>query len=160
MAGNIAKIDIAGDGKSSLPAYLIREQSAALKDLLAAGHFQPLNDNNGPYDINLSVEDGRLVLRIRNAAGQDLQILALSLSPYRRLIMDYFMVIDSYEIARREATPDKLEAIDMARRSLHNEGAEKLQARLKSKIDLDFTTARRFFTLICTLHRAHMVHKA
>ena len=97
-----------------------------------------------------------LVLRIRNTDGHDLPMLVLSLKPYRRVIEDYFLIIASYEEARRNGVLQKLETIDMARRGLHNEGAELLRERLADKIDMDFETARRFFTLICALHRNHV----
>lgn len=133
------------------PGPLDAERLAALSDLMQSSHFQPLNDNEGPYAVQLSVEENRLVLRLRNAADDELNTLALSLQPYRRLIHDYFLILESYETARHTATSDKLEAIDMARRSLHNEGAELLTSRLRDKIDIDFETARRLFTLICVL---------
>ena len=139
-----------------LPDYLLKERNTALHDIMAGCHFQPLNDNSGPYGISLSIEDGRLVLRMRNAQQAELPALALSLSPYRRLIQDYFLMIESYEAARQHATREKLEAIDMGRRGLHNEGAELLKKRLADKIDIDFETARKFFTLLCVLHKTHM----
>ena len=111
------------------------EQRAARDDLVNNSHFQPHNDNNGPYALQMSIEDGRLVLQMKNAQAQELSTLVLSLKPYRRLIQDYFLMLQSYDQARQHATREKLEAIDMARRSLHNEGAELLMGRLKDKID-------------------------
>ena len=93
------------------------------------------------------------MLRLRNERDEELPLLALSLQPYRRLIHDYFLMVQGYEESRRSAPPERLEAIDMGRRGLHNEGAELLIERLKGKIDMDFETARRLFTLICVLHR-------
>lgn len=135
---------------------LEQEQEAALRDLAKLGHFQPLNDTHGPYDLTLSIEEHRLVVRMKNAKKDELSTLVLSLKPYRRLIQDYFLMLESYEKARHEAVCSKLEAIDMARRGVHNEAAELLIERLRDKIDMDFETARRFFTLICVLHKTNV----
>ena len=132
------------------------ERNTAQHDLINTGKFNVLAHPQGPYDIVLSIEEHRLVLRIRNTDGHDLPMLVLSLKPYRRVIEDYFLIIASYEEARRNGVLQKLETIDMARRGLHNEGAELLRERLADKIDMDFETARRFFTLICALHRNHV----
>ncbi len=134
-----------------------RDREIALKDLKHDSQFKPENDDNGPYSIKLSVEEGRLLFRIQNAAQKDLPILVLALKPYRRLIKDYFMIVRSYDEAMREGKPSRIEAIDMGRRGLHNEGAQLLMDRLEGKIEMDFDTARRLFTLICVLH-AHMPH--
>lgn len=136
---------------------LSRDRSIALKDLKHDNHFQPKNDDNGPYTVALSVEEGRLVFRIKNANGDDLPMLVLSLKPYKRLIKDYFIIVQSYDEAMREGKPSRIEAIDMGRRGLHNEGAALLMERLEDKIELDMETARRLFTLICVLH-AGKVH--
>jgi uncharacterized protein (UPF0262 family) len=154
MSTRIARLELRTGDSALSPDALDCEQQAALRDLLAGSHFRPLNDNDGPYDVSLAVADARLVVAVRNARAQDLSTLVLSLRPYRRIIDDYFLMIRSFEDARRGATPPcKLEAIDMGRRSLHNEGAELLSARLRDKIEIDFETARRLFTLICALHR-------
>lgn len=150
---SIAHITLKGSGGAS---GLEQEQEAALRDLARLGHFQPLGDDNGPYDLVLSIEENRLVMRITNAGGQELNTLVLSLKPYRRLIQDYFLMLESYERARHEAICSRLEAIDMGRRGIHNEGAELLISRLRDKIDMDFETARRFFTLICVLHKTNV----
>lgn len=152
----ISSIELLGQQEQALPAYMQHERKQALQNLLTAASFHPHNDNDGPYGVKLSIEDGRLVIRMTSAAGQDLNMLVLALKPYKRLIQDYFLMLDSYEQARQTATPDKLEAIDMGRRSVHNEGAELLMARLKDKIEMDFETARKFFTLICVLHKTNM----
>lgn len=149
-ASSISDIRLSGAANAALSG----EQQRALEDLKRSSHFHPQNDNHGPYDIALSVVESRLVMEIRNAVGQDLNMLVLSLSPYRRLIHDYFMMIDSFEQARRgNISPCKMEAIDMGRRALHNEGADLLISRLQGKIDMDFETARRFFTLVCVLYK-------
>lgn len=133
------------------PAKLAHECDMALADLALSGHFQPLNDENGPYRLDISVEEHRLVLKIKNADGADLPMLILSLSPYKRIIYDYFLMIESYERMRGEGNLQKLEPIDMARRGLHNEAADMMRERLKDKIEIDHDTARRLFTLVCAL---------
>ncbi len=129
-----------------------RDRMIALRDLKRKSVFQPAKDSNAPYDVSLTVEDNRLVFRIKNTKGDDLPMLVLSLNPYRRLVKDYFMIVRSYDEAMREGKPSRIEAIDMGRRGLHNEGAEYLQERLADKITMDHDTARRLFTLICVLH--------
>lgn len=136
----------------SADGLIARDQNAALRDLKATSVFQPAGDEHGPYDLTLSIEENRLVFRILNCNREKLPMLVLSLKPYRRLIKDYFMVVESYNKALREASPSKVEAIDMGRRGLHNEGAELLKDRLQDKIKIDIDTARRLFTLICALH--------
>ena len=131
---------------------LIRDREIALKDLKAGSVFKPVGDENGPYSIALSIEENRLVFRGKNAGGEEMPMLVLSLKPYRRLIKDYFMIVQSYDEAVRDGKPSRIEAIDMGRRGLHNEGAELLRERLADKIEMDQDTARRFFTLICVLH--------
>ncbi len=138
-----------------LPAHLTRERELALSEMVTHGSLQPAGNDNGPYALRLSVEDGRLVVRMTDTAHTELTAHVLSLSPYRRLIADYFLMIESYEAARNGASCGKLEAIDMGRRGLHDEGASLVRERLKGKIDMDHETARRFFTLICVLHKGH-----
>lgn len=133
-----------------------RDRMIALRDLVNESKFCPTKDTNGPYDLALSVEEGRLVFRITNATGTELPMLVLSLKPYKRLIKDYFMIVRSYDEAVRDGKPSRIEAIDMGRRGLHNEGAEQLQERLADKIEMDFDTARRLFTLICVLHAQNL----
>ncbi len=152
----VINIELISSQDFALPEYIQKEQKQALQNFLTENRFQPLNDNQGPYTIKLSIEENRLVMRIKNATAQDLNMLVLSLKPYKRLIQDYFLVLNSYEKARQHATREKLEAIDMGRRGIHNEGADLLLARLKDKIDMDFETARKLFTLICVLHKTHI----
>ena len=128
------------------------ERQVAIYDLLEENHFAPRGVAAGPYDLALSIEEGRLVFTVTNATATPLTTIALSLTPFRRIIRDYFGVCESYFEAIKTASPAKIEAIDMGRRGLHNEGSEILCARLKDKISLDFDTARRLFTLICVLH--------
>ncbi len=134
-----------------------RDCDIALRDLQRSSFFQPAEDTSGPYSIELYIEDNRLILHTKNDKNEELPFLVLSLKPYRRLIKDYFMIVSSYDAAIRDGKPSRIEAIDMGRRGLHNEGAELLQERLDGKIKLDHDTARRLFTLICVLHHG-MVH--
>ncbi len=133
------------------PAFMQNERTLALKNLKENALFKPNGDENAPYIINLSIQDNRLIFELKDADKTPLPALVLSLKPYRRLIKDYFLMIDSYEKMRISGDRVKLEAIDMGRRGLHNEGAELMIERLSGKIDLDLNTARGFFTLVCVL---------
>lgn len=128
------------------------ERAAAIYDLLEDNSFAPETDIRGPYALHLSVTGARLCFDIRHADGAPIVAHHLSLSPLRRVAKDYYIVCDSYYQAIRSATPDRIEALDMGRRALHDEGSKLLQERLKGKVTLDFDTARRLFTLICVLH--------
>jgi uncharacterized protein (UPF0262 family) len=128
------------------------ERAVAIYDLLEQNLFAPAGDSKGPYALNLSIDGSRLVFDIRREDGTPVVAHLLSLSPLRRVVKDYYMICDSYYQAIRTATPDKIEAIDMGRRGIHNEGSEILAERLAGKVELDHDTARRLFTLICVLH--------
>lgn len=152
MSGDIAHISIDDVAETHEGALLVRDRQIALKDLKVGSVFKPKGDESGPYKLALSIEDNRLVFRGENANGDEMPMLVLSLTPYKRLIKDYFMIVQSYDEAVRNGNPSKIEAIDMGRRGLHNEGAELLLERLEDKIEMDLDTARRLFTLICVLH--------
>lgn len=129
------------------------ERRIAVFDLMEANVFEVEGVEDGPYALTLSLHDGRLVLDVARASDkQSVRALVLSLSPLRRVIKDYFLICDSYHQAIRNSTPAQIEAIDMGRRGLHNEGSELLTQRLAGKFKVDFDTARRLFTLICALH--------
>jgi uncharacterized protein (UPF0262 family) len=128
------------------------ERAVAIYDLIEENSFAPLGHDGGPYCLALQVVENRLVFDIRTEGGEAVIAHHLSLSPFRRLVKDYFLVCESYYQAIRTATPSQIEAIDMGRRALHNEGSELLQERLKDKIAMDFDTARRLFTLLTVLH--------
>jgi len=128
------------------------ERAVAIYDLLEDNAFVPVDHAGGPYTLHLSITENRLAFDIRLEDGTPLAAHLLSLTPFRRIVKDYFLICDSYYKAIRSATPSQIEAIDMGRRGLHNEGSELLMERLKEKIELDFDTARRLFTLICVLH--------
>ena len=111
-----------------------------------------LSSPQGPYRLKLSTADGRLIFDVLNETEERLTLIGLSMSPFRRIVKDYFMICESYYQAIRTATPSQIETIDMARRGLHNEGSELLRERLTGKVEVDFDTARRLFTLVCVLH--------
>jgi len=128
------------------------ERAVAIFDLIEESHFSPVGDANGPYGLHLGIVENRLVIDVRTEQGEELSKVILALSPFRRIVKDYFTVCESYYQAIRSASPSQIEAIDMGRRGLHNEGSDLLRERLAEKIELDATTARRLFTLICVLH--------
>ena len=129
-----------------------QEREIAIYDLLETNSFMPVGSNGGPYNLVLAIEENRLVFDIRLADDAPHGKVMLSLTPFRRVVKDYFLVCESYYKAIRNAPPSQIEALDMGRRSLHDEGSKLLQQRLAGKIELDFDTARRLFTLICVLH--------
>jgi uncharacterized protein (UPF0262 family) len=128
------------------------ERAVAIYDLIEDNIFAPVGVEGGPFTLDLSITGNRLMLDIRHAHGAPAMMHLMSLSPLRRIVKDYYMVCDSYYAAIRAATPERIEALDMGRRSLHDEGSELLMERLKRKVKVDFDTARRLFTLICVLH--------
>lgn len=129
-----------------------QERKVAIFDLLEENHFSPIGDDRGPYALRLAIEDSRLILDIRDEKDEAVTIFGLALSPFRRIVKDYWEICESYYEAIRSATPSRIEAIDMGRRGLHNEGSAILRERLKGKIDIDENTSRRLFTLLCVLH--------
>jgi uncharacterized protein (UPF0262 family) len=128
------------------------ERQVAIYDLLEQNSFAPVGHSNGPYALRLSVTGNRLAFDIRQENGKPVVAHLLSLTPLRRIVKDYYTVCDSYYQAIRTATPDKIEAIDMGRRAIHNDGSRVLMDRLKGKVSVDLDTARRLFTLLCVLH--------
>ena len=128
------------------------ERAVAIFDLIESNSFAPEGGERGPFKLHLSITGNRLMFDIRRANGTPVMVHLLSLSPLRRIVKDYFMICDSYYAAIRTATPERIEAIDMGRRALHDEGSDLLMERLKRKVRVDFETARRLFTLVCVLH--------
>jgi uncharacterized protein (UPF0262 family) len=128
------------------------ERKVAIYDLLEENDFSPHGHDGGPYHIRLAIEENRLVFDIRDEEDAPVCRVTTPTSPFRRIIKDYFHVCSSYFAAIKSGSPSKIEAIDMGRRGLHNEGSELLKERLEGKIDVDFDTARRLFTLMCVLH--------
>lgn len=137
-------------------ADIEQERRIAIFDLIEENRFAPqrayADGYAGPYRIELAVEEGRLGIAIHREDGSHLETYVLAMGRFRRPIKDYFAICDSYYQAIRNATPQQIETIDMARRGLHDEAAGLLKERLAGKIEIDFATARRLFTLICVLH--------
>lgn len=133
-----------------------QERRIAIFDLLEGNYFAPQRAHDdgyaGPYVVLLRVEEGRLAFDIGRGDKTPLESVILGLGRFRRAIKDYFAICDSYFQAIRQSTPQQIETVDMARRAIHNEAAELLIDRLAGKIEVDFDTARRLFTLICVLH--------
>lgn len=128
------------------------ERKIAIHDLLEESYFKPDGSPGGPYHLHLSVTDNRLTFDIRLEDDTPHGQIILSLAPFRRIIRDYFVICESYYEAIKRASPSQIEAIDMGRRAVHNEGSDLLMSRLEGKIELDQETSRRLFTLICVLH--------
>ena len=128
------------------------ERAVAIFDLIEENSFYPIDDNEGPYKLKLSLMDAKLVFAISRENGDAVVTHILSLTPFRRSVKDYFLICESYYDAIKSSTPSHIEAIDMGRRGLHNEGSQTLMDRLAGKIEMDFDTARRLFTLVCVLH--------
>ncbi len=129
------------------------ERAVAIFDLIEENRFQPVGDDkDGPYKLRLSLAESRLIFNITRQDGSAVVTHILSLTPFRRIVKDYFLICESYYEAIRTSTPSQIEAIDMGRRGLHNEGSQTLKDRLAGKVEVDFDTARRLFTLVCVLH--------
>jgi uncharacterized protein (UPF0262 family) len=129
------------------------ERAVAIFDLIEDNRFTPVGDTGaGPYRLKLSLAEARLVFAVARENGDAVATHILSLTPFRRIVKDYYMICESYYEAIRNSTPSQIEAIDMGRRGLHDEGSQTLKDRLSGKIDIDFDTARRLFTLVCVLH--------
>ncbi|MBS7696311.1 MULTISPECIES: UPF0262 family protein [unclassified Chelatococcus] len=128
------------------------ERAVAIWDIIEANSFAIPGDDGGPYCLTISLVEKKLALDIRRENGEAVIAHVLSLTPFRRVIKDYKLVCDSYYAAIRSATPAQIEAIDMGRRGLHDEASELLRDRLNGKVEVDFDTARRLFTLIFALH--------
>ncbi len=156
ISKRIAKVELDENTILWRNADIEQERRIAIFDLIEDNKFEPLksypNDYAGPYNLQLSVQEGRLIWDIRTHDDKQLETLIFGLARFRRPIKDYFAICDSYYQAIRKSTAAEIETIDMARRGIHNEAAELLIDRLEGKISVDFATARRLFTLICVLH--------
>ncbi len=150
---SLVQVVLRGDaaGCAGVP-HQLRDREQATRDLRIGSHFAPAG-LVGPFILYLSAEGGRLTLEVRDADDRPLRAFMFSLGAFRRLIKDYRLLVESYENAMAEGHAARVQAIDMGRRGLHDEGAELLIARLRGKIELDFETARRLFTLVCLLHQ-------
>jgi uncharacterized protein (UPF0262 family) len=129
-----------------------QEREIAIYDLLEGNSFEPAGSPGGPYKLILGVEENRLIFDIRLEDDSEHGRVMLSLTPFRKVIKDYFLICDSYFKSIRSAPPSQIETLDMTRRGVHDEGSHLLEERLKGKIALDHDTARRLFTLVCVLH--------
>jgi uncharacterized protein (UPF0262 family) len=128
------------------------ERQIAIYDLIEENSFALPGHDAGPYALKISMHDAKLAFEVGTEAGDALTTHILSLTPFRALLKDYFLVCESYYAAIRSATRAQIEAIDMGRRAVHNEAAQLLLERLKGKVDCDIDTARRIFTLVTALH--------
>jgi len=154
----LERVVLAGEALTRLNPLLDADRAQAVADLEAENHFALCGTTEraavpGPYVLHLSVQEGRLVFDVRNAVDAPLQMLVLALGPFRGLIKDYQMLVDSHMLAVEEGREQRIQAIDMGRRGLHNEGAALLRERLVNKASIDHETARRLFTLVCVLHQ-------
>jgi uncharacterized protein (UPF0262 family) len=143
---------VVDEGLGAISPDVEHERKVAIDDLLEENVFKVAGDAQGPYRLKLSIVDKRLLLEVTTSQSDPCTIIGLALSPFRRIVKDYYLICGSYYQAIRTATPSQIETIDMARRGLHNEGSELLIERLKGKIEIDVNTARRLFTLVCVLH--------
>ena len=133
-------------------AEVEHERAVAMFDLLEENNFAPARGADGPFHLHLAVEEQRLVFEIRADGSEARRRVVLSLPPFRKIVKDYFLICESYYAAIRTRRSSQIEAIDMGRRGLHDEGSELLRERLADKVEVDLDTARRLFTLICVLH--------
>ena len=147
-----AQIALCETNLDRLPPLLARDVEQAISDLGHENCFEP-NGLEGPFSVVLSTQNGRLVFDIRDRDDHPLRLVGIALGPFRRLIKDYMLLVESHAIAVEEGREQRLEAIDMGRRGLHNEGAAQIVDRLRGKILVDLATARRLFTLMCVLQQ-------
>ncbi len=151
---HIQELHIDADSLPATSPEMGHERRVAIFDLLEGNAFRVLATERGPYIVNLSLDDGdRLIIRVQDEQLCNEQRIPLSLKPFRRIVKDYFMICESYHNAIRTSTSAQIEAIDMGRRGLHNEGSRMLTDSLRHYAEIDFNTSRRLFTLICSLHR-------
>jgi len=149
------RVILDGESPGTLPPFIEADREQAVADLLSANHFAVFGrdgeQTEGPYVLHLTIAEGRLVFDIRDRDDAPLIAIGLALGPFRRLVKDYQMLVDSHIKAVEEGREARIQAIDMGRRGLHDEGAVLMTERLAGKIDIDFDTARRLFTLVCVL---------
>jgi uncharacterized protein (UPF0262 family) len=148
----LEEVVLDGEALTRLSPLQEADRAQAVADLAAENSFRP-GRLRGPFRLRLSIQEGRLVFDIRNLADAPLTALGLALGPFRGLIKDYQLLVDSHVKAVEEGREARIQAIDMGRRGLHNEGASLMIQRLEGKVAIDFETARRLFTLVCVLHQ-------
>lgn len=149
----IVRIDLDAPSMGPGDVNADHERRVAIADLLEGNSFKPSAEGEGPFALRLAIEDDRLVFDVRQEDNSPVHAFVFALGPLRRIIKDYFLICESYYEAVRDAPLAQIEAIDMGRRGVHNEGSSLLRDRLSGKIEVDFDTSRRLFTLICALHR-------
>ena len=147
----LRSVTIDPESLATASTELDHDREVAVADLLEQNSFRPEGAEGGPYDLRISCRENRLAFEVSGPGYARAHVLALS--PLKRSIRDYMMICASYDEAIREASPSRIEGVDMGRRGLHDEAARLLQERLAGKIEIDLDTARRLFTLICALHR-------
>ena len=151
----LASVDLDAATLPAATAEIEHERRVAIFDLIEKNSFEPAGADGGPYDLKLSLQDNRLVFDITGQGTHEdfARTYALSLTPLKSVLKDYLLICDSYYEALRGSSPSQIEAVDMGRRGLHNEGADLLEARLEGKVAIDHETSRRLFTLVCALYR-------
>jgi uncharacterized protein (UPF0262 family) len=152
-ATRLARVVLDGEALTRLSPILEADRAQAVADLEVENFFAPANQPLGPYALHLSIQEGRLVFDIRALDETPMIAVVLALGPFRSLIKDYQMLVESHILAVEEGREARIQAIDMGRRGLHNEGAELMRGRLSGKVEIDFETGRRLFTLVCVLHQ-------
>ena len=156
MANRIAHIQLDESTILARSETVEQERSVALRDLVEENSFLPRRaaerGQNGPWSLRLSATDARLCIEVVDGAGEEAGAIALGLARFRRVVREYFAICDSYYKALRQASARELETVDLARRAIHDRGARQLIEALEGKVETDFATARRLFTLICVLH--------
>lgn len=149
----IVQLFLEGEALTRLNDELEADRATAVADILHENRFVPAGAPDGPYTLHLGLVEGRLAFDIRRADGTPITAIVLAMGPFRRLIKDYLIMVHAHTEAVHEGREARIQAIDMGRRGLHNEAATLLISRLDGKIEVDFDTARRLFTLICVLHQ-------
>jgi uncharacterized protein (UPF0262 family) len=151
----LERVILDDEARGTLPPFIEADREQAVADLAAANHFSVFDRQGiateGPHVLHLAISEGRLIFDIRTQTDTPLIAIGLALGPFRRLVKDYQMLVDSHIKAVEEGREARIQAIDMGRRGLHDEGAVLMTERLAGKIDIDFDTARRLFTLVCVL---------
>jgi uncharacterized protein (UPF0262 family) len=158
QAPGLVRVVLTGESLTRLSPLLEADRAQAVADLEQENQFELCAAGGrpaqpGPYFLHLSIQEGRLVFEVRDAQDAPLTAIVLALGPFRSLIKDYQLLVDSHMLAVEEGRAERIQAIDMGRRGLHNEGATLLRARLENKAEIDHETARRLFTLVCVLHQ-------
>ncbi|MBV8914915.1 MAG: UPF0262 family protein [Acetobacteraceae bacterium] len=157
-SNGLVRVVLTGESLTRLSPILEADRAQAVADLELENCFKVCPTGSrpaqpGPYVLHLSIQEGRLVFDVRDSHDAPLTAIVLALGPFRSLIKDYQLLVDSHILAVEEGRPERIQAIDMGRRGLHNEGATLLRERLENKAEIDHETARRLFTLVCVLHQ-------